>query len=248
MKALKTLLAAAVLTAGLAGAARAADAPSSLSKADVEQIVHDYIQSHPADILDSVQSYQDRATRSQQAQAVKVNHETIYNDALTPTAGNEDGDVTVVEFFDYNCGYCKKVTPQIVQLMKDDKKLRILFKDFPILGPSSEAAARWALAAHKQKKYFAFFKAMMENHAPISDALLEKTAKEVGMDIDKAKADISSSDVMLQLERNRSLAANMSIHGTPAFIIGDEPASGAISIDEMREMIANARAGKSGKK
>jgi protein-disulfide isomerase len=242
---IQTILAAAVLTAALAVPAFAADAPpaAALSKADVEQIVHDYIQNHAGEILDAVQSYQDHATRSQQQQAVKTNRQGLYNDPLTPTAGNEDGDVTVVEFFDYNCGYCKKVAPEILQLIEEDKKVRVLFKDFPILGPSSETAAKWALAALKQKKYIEFFKAMMNNHAPINDALLEKTAKDVGMDVAKAKQDAASSDVLLQIERNRSLAANMQIHGTPAFVVGDDLQPGAIGLDEIKDLVAKARAG-----
>jgi protein-disulfide isomerase len=237
----KTALAAVLVL--FAAQAQAAE----LTRAEVESIVHEYIVSHPQDILDSVQGYQEKSSRDKQVSAIKDNRETIYNDPLTPEAGNANGDVTVVEFFDYNCGYCKKVAPEVLGLIKDDKKVRVVFKDFPILGPSSEAAAKWALAAHKQKKYFEFFKAMMQNHAPITDELLEKVARDIGMDVAQGKKDAASTDVMLQIERNRSLAANMDIHGTPAFVVGEDLSPGAISLDEMKQMVAATRKG-AGKK
>ena len=101
--------------------------------------------------------------------------------------------------------------------------------------------AKWALAAYKQNKYFEFFKEMMQNHAPITDDLLEKTAKDVGMDVAKAKTDMASSDVLLQIERNRSLAGNMNIHGTPAFIVGTFRIPGGLTAEQFKLAIADAR-------
>jgi len=221
-----------------------ADDAKPMTKADVEAIVHDYILSHPGDILTAVQDYQDKSTQAHQAEAVKNNHANLYDAPGTPQAGNPKGDVTLVEFFDYNCGYCKKVGPQISQLIAEDKNLRVVFKDFPILGPSSEVAAKWALAAQKQGKYFEFFQKMMANKSPITDELLEKTAADIGMDVKKAKSDIEGTEALLTIERNRQLASSMDIHGTPAFVIGDELAPGAISIDDMKGLIAKARADK----
>jgi protein-disulfide isomerase len=242
-KPFKRIAAVAAVLLTIAGTAHAeAPAAAALSKVDVEKIVHDYIISHPMDILTAVQNYQETTARNHQMQTVKTNRESIYNDVMTPTAGNEDGDVTIVEFFDYNCGYCKKVAPLVIQLIQEDKNVRVLFKDFPILGPSSETASQWALAAYKQKKYFEFFKAMMNNHSPINDTMLEQIAKDIGMDVAKGKSDAKSTDVMMQIERNRSLAANMEIHGTPAFIIGDDLAPGAVGLEEMKSMVAKARA------
>jgi protein-disulfide isomerase len=238
---IQTVLAA-VLSLALAAPAAFAESAPALSKNEIEQVVHDYIQAHPDEILDAVQSYQERTVRNKQQASVKTNRQTIYNDPLTPTAGNENGDVTVVEFFDYNCGYCKKVAPELLKLIEDDKKVRLLFKDFPILGPSSDAAAKWALAAHKQKKYLEFFKAMMDNKAPITESLLQGIAKDVGMDVNKAKQDAASSEILMQVERNRALAANMQIHGTPAFVVGDDLTPGAIGLDDIKELVAKARA------
>ena len=147
-----------------------------------------------------------------------------------------------MEFFDYNCHFCKGALPAVQSLLEKDKNVRIVFKEFPILGPTSETAAKWALAADKQKKYFEYHKAMMNNKEPINDALLEKVAKNVGMDVDKAKAYIALPEVQLQLQKNRALASELDINGTPAFIIGDDISRGAIPEDEMEQKISAVRA------
>ena len=149
--------------------------------------------------------------------------------------------MTIVEFFDYNCGYCKKAFPEIQSLLGKDKKIRFVFKDFPILGPSSETAAKWALAAQKQKKYFAFHTLMMQNKTRIDDDLLESVAKKAGLDVAQAKKDIESSDILVQIEKNRSLAGNLGLGGTPAFIIGDDVVPGALSLEEIENRIADLR-------
>lgn len=231
-----TVLGAAALAVLLAAPARA-----EMTRAEVEKIVREYIANNAQDILDSVQAHQEKEARAQQAAAVKDNRLAIYHDPLTPTIGNEEGDVTVVEFFDYNCGYCKKVTPDLVKLVEGDKKVRVLFKDYPILSATSETAAKWALAAHKQKKYFEFHRLLMENRAPIDDALLEDVARRAGLDVDRAKRDAESADILMQIERNRSLAASMGIRGTPAFLVGEEIAPGAIGLAEMKKMVEKAR-------
>lgn len=220
---------------------------TALTRSDVERIVHEYIMAHPDDILAAVQSFQDKMARNQQQDAVKRNRDDLYATGASPEIGNPKGDVTVVEFFDYNCGYCKKVTPQLVQLVEDDKNVRVVLKDLPILGPSSETASKWALAAHKQGKYFTFHQALMKNRAPITDTLLEQTAQLVGVNVNQARTDMGGTEFLLQIERNRALATKMDVHGTPAFAIGDELAPGAISLDEMKSMIAKARAAKKSK-
>jgi protein-disulfide isomerase len=239
MKIAKTLLAATALIVCAAPAAMA----DELTKAEVEKIIHEYIMSHPTDILDSVQQYQEKSMREKSQDAVKNNKDDLY-DTASPIAGNPKGDVTLVEFFDYNCGYCKKVTPDLDKLIEQDKNLRVMFKEFPILSPTSEMAAKWALAAHKQDKYYAFHEALMKNRTPLDEAVLEKIAKETGLDVEKLKKDAEGTDIMMQIEQNKSLAGNMDIRGTPAFVIGDEMAPGAIGLSEMKRMIEKARAKK----
>lgn len=225
-----------------ASATPAATAGQALSKDQIEQIVHDYIVANPQLIMDSVDSYMKKTREAHSVQGLKQNKDTLTKDANSPEAGNPAGDVTVVEFFDYNCHFCKGSFPAIQSLLDKDKKVRVVFKEYPILGPSSETAAKWALAADKQKKYFAFHSAMMNNKEQINDELLEKVAKSVGMDVDKAKMDISSPDVLAEITKNRTLADQLDIHGTPAFIIGDDISGGAIPEEEMEQKIAAIRA------
>ena len=224
----------------------AAAAGSALTKEQVQGMIHDYIMENPRVIMESVDNYQKKMMADREAHAtedVKKNKGMLTQDADSPEAGNSKGDVTVVEFFDYNCHYCKGALPAVQSLIDKDKKVRVVFKEFPILGPTSETAAKWALAANKQKKYFEFHTAMMNNKERIDDALLEKVAKDVGMDVDKAKADLSSPEIMAELSKTRSLAEQLDINGTPAFIIGDDISRGAISEDAMEQKIKTIRDG-----
>ncbi|MDE2335713.1 MAG: DsbA family protein [Alphaproteobacteria bacterium] len=225
--------------------ARAADAV--LTKAQVEQIVHDYIVNNPKLIMDSVNNYRFQAASQQAEEGVKKNEKELTSSA-SPVAGNPKGDVTVVEFFDYNCHYCKGSFPSVQALLKDDKNVRFVFKDFPILGPSSVEAAKWALAAQKQGKYFAFHSAMMLNREPITDDLLKSVSKNVGMDVAAAEKDAESADVTNQIEKNVELAQELGISGTPSFVIGNKVDPGVLSEDEMENQITAIRAAAADKK
>ena len=220
----------------------------ALTKAQVEQVVHDYIMNNPKLIMDSVDDYQKKAMQARSSEGLKKNKESLTKDTSSPEAGNPKGDVTVVEFFDYNCHFCKGAFPAVQSLLEKDKNVRIVFKEFPILGPTSETAAKWALAADKQKKYFEFHTAMMNNKEPISDDLLAKVAKGVGMDVDKAKADVASPEVVQQIAKNRALAGELDINGTPAFVIGDDISRGAIPEEEMALKISQVRSAAPAKK
>jgi protein-disulfide isomerase len=223
----------------LAGAESAA-----LDKAQVEKIVHDYIMNNPKVLLESVNGYQQKEMEDRMAKSsedLKKNKDQLVNDSFSPVAGNPSGDVTIVEFFDYNCGYCKRAFAELQEVLNKDKNIRVVFKEFPILGPSSETAAKWALAASKQKKYFEFHKALMENKSPIDETLLEKLAQGAGMDVAQAKKDIDSPEVAQEIEKNRALASQLYISGTPAFVIGDDISRGAIPLAEMEKKISAAR-------
>lgn len=244
---LPAMMAALLLSCAVAAPAGAADAP--LSKEDVQKIVHQYIMDNPAVILDAVNQYQQKSMAEQQQAAVETNREYLFRDQRSPVIGNPDGDVAIVEFFDYNCGYCKRVLPTLQQLIDEDKNLKVIFKDVPILGPTSEMAAKWALAAQKQNKYFEFHTALMEHNGPVNDDVLGRIAGRLELDINRLKKDVESTDVLLQLERNRSLFTQMGLGGTPAFIIGDDVVPGAVSKDDMKKKIAEQRAkAKAGKK
>jgi protein-disulfide isomerase len=235
------VLAAAAFCAGLLLAKPAA--AEDFTKAQVEQMIHDYIIAHPDVVLKAVDDFQKKDMEEHQQEALKLNHEELFNNEKSPYIGNPDGDVTMIEFFDYNCHYCKQIFPELKDLADHDKHLKIIFKDFPILGPTSETSAKWALAAQRQGKYFAFHQKMMEHKGPFSDDDIENVAKAIGLDLGKAKADIEGTEVLIQLERNRELASQMNFNGTPSFVINDEAFSGVPDKKELQEKIDAARKG-----
>ncbi len=238
------LVAGASMTAPALAAAPAAADKAVLDKTAIEKIVEDYIIAHPETILKSVDDYQQKTMADHQTRAVKANATALYEDDSAPFIGNPKADVVLVEFFDYNCGYCKKAFNEIKGLADGDKNLKIVFKDFPILGQTSETAAKWALAAQKQKKYIEFHTAMMNNRQQITDALLEKVAKDAGLDVAKAKVDAEGTEILIQIEKNRTLATQMGISGTPAFVIGQEIMAGVATADQLKAKIADVRKAK----
>lgn len=246
---LKKLMMTAVVAAGLllGAPAKAED----FTKAQINELIHDYIMNNPQVILDAVDAYQKKNIADRQAEALERNHDELFRDENSPVLGNPKGDITVIEFFDYNCHYCKDVYTMLVKLTEEDKNLKVIFKDFPILGPTSQTSAKWALAAHRQKKYFDFHKAMMDHRGPLKNEDIEKAAEKIGLDMAAARSYVDGTSAMMQLERNRTLAAQMSFNGTPSFVINDESFSGVPDIDEMRSKIAAKRkqiAEKAGKK
>lgn len=232
------------------GSAPAANAPArtqNFSKFEIQQIVHDYILENPQLILDAVDGLQKKgggAGGPPPARDVGKGKEMLAKDDAFASVGSADADVTIYEFMDYNCHFCKDALPTIKGVLEKDKKVRFVFKDFPILGPTSETAAKWAIASQIQKKYFEFHSALMSNKTPLDDALLAKTAKDVGMDVEQAKKDVAGTVVATQLEKNRALADVLGVHGTPAFVIGDEISAGGLTVDVIMQKVADLRAKK----
>jgi protein-disulfide isomerase len=227
--------------------ALAAEPFSDAQKQAVESLIRDYIMNHPEVMLESLQAYdaRQRDAREEAAQkAVGDNRDALERDASNPVGGNPKGDVTIVEFFDYRCGYCKKVVPSIQELIKTDRNIRVVFKEFPILGPDSVTAARAALAAWKiaPEKYLPLHVALMEARGEISEARVLETAKKVGIDPEKLKAAMNDPKIQSQLEQNASLAQALQISGTPAFVVGGRVVPGAVDLATLREMVKEARA------
>lgn len=236
----KTVMAAAVAAAVLlCGPARAEE----FTRDQINEMIHDYIMKNPQVILDAVDAFQKKNISDRQTEALERNHDEIFKNETSPFLGNPKGDVTIVEFFDYNCHYCKEVFFTLRKLAEEDKNLKVIFKDFPILGPTSNTAAKWALAAHRQKKYFEFHQKMMEHRGPLKNEDIEKAATDIGLDMAAARSYVDGTDSMMQLERNRALAAQMSFNGTPSFIINDESFSGVPDADDLRRKIAEKRKG-----
>ena len=234
--------AALILTAGIFTGTQAMAA--EMTKEQVETIVQEYIMAHPDVIMKSVDDFQRKGMASRQADALKQNKDDLFKNERSPIIGKADGDVVIVEFFDYNCGYCKHAFTDLKALIDSDKNVKVIFKDFPILGPTSETAAKWALAAQKQDKYFAYHQKLMEHQGAITDDLLKQIAKDVGLDVAKAEKDAGSDEIKAQIDKNRSLAGQLSLNGTPAFIIGDEVVPGAMNKEALAAKVAEARKAK----
>lgn len=222
----------------------AASASASLDKAEVEKIIEEYLMANGKVIMDAVEAYQRKDIQDRSAAGIANNKEALFNDDQAHFLGNKDGDVTVVEFFDYNCGYCKRVLPDIQALVEADKNVKVVLIDFPILGPTSETAARWALAAGKQDKYFEYHRALMEHQGQISEDALREMAKTVGLDVDKAATDANSTETTLHIEKNRKLGQDVGITGTPAFIVGDQLLPGAVPVAQMKAAVEGVRSKK----
>lgn len=213
----------------------------AMDKEAVEKVVHDFIVNNPELILKSVDDFQRKTMQARQEEALSKHKDTLFTDTTSPEGGNPKGDVTMVEFFDYNCGYCKRAHAEVKALLEKDPNVRIIYKDFPILGPSSELASKWSLAAHQQGKFQAFYDAMMDNKKPVNEDLLAEIAKDIGLDVEKAKADAGSTEVMAQIEKNRSTATDLGISGTPGFVIGGEIVPGALPADELLKKVEEQR-------
>ena len=216
-------------------------------KQEIEQIIHDYLQQHPEDLIESLRAAQAKAAAEQLAQQRKMivaKRDELLHDPNTPVGGNANGDVTIVEFFDYRCPYCKAIEPSLKALVKEDGKLRVAYKEFPILGPVSVFASRVAIAAQNQGKYLAFHSDMMAVKGSIDDDTVLKVAEDNGLDMAKLKVDMDSEKTNQIIRRDYALAKALGIDATPGLIVGDNLTMGAVGIDGLRKLITIARQSK----
>ena len=220
-------------------------APSAVpDRAAIEQIVRDYLMSNPEIIEQASAALKVRQAEAQEKAtqaALKTQHVALYQHAATPVLGNADGDVAVVEFFDYRCGYCKRAAPAVKALLASDKAVKVIYKELPILGPESVFASKIALAAHRQGKYEPLHLALFE-----SEALDEKTvllaAAKAGLNIEQLQRDAQSTEVAAQLVQNQQLAEALGVNGTPAFVIGNRLLPGALDEERLISLVTTARA------
>lgn len=248
MKAILTAAAFAALLTGLVPApARAQDSVfSDAQKKAIDAMIHDYLMNHPEAIMESVEKYRQESEASASRifdEKIKTSSDALYKDPMSPVVGNKDGDVTLVEFFDYNCGYCKLAFKDIKTLIGEDKNLRVVFKEIPILSEASYMASRYALAAEKQGKYWEFHQELMRNGAN-NESMIERSAKDVGLDLDKLRKDADSPEIRAALEKNLALARDIGITGTPGFVIADKALRGHYGVDALRKTIADTRGSK----
>jgi protein-disulfide isomerase len=212
----------------------------------IEKIVRDYLMKHPEVIIEAVQELEKRQTmaRDQAAQQTIAQRKAeLVSDPGTPVGGNPDGDVTIVEFFDYHCGYCKRVHPTMQSVIKGDSKIRVAYKQLPILTPNSRVAAAGALAAMRQGKYIEMHNALMEARGELTKDRVLQIAAGLKLDTDKLARDMTAPDVVQQIDRSLELAKALGIDGTPAFVIGNKLIPGAVDAGTIKAAVAEARKG-----
>jgi protein-disulfide isomerase len=179
---------------------------------------------------------------------IAKNADTIFNSPRGVTIGNKDGDVTFVEFFDYNCGYCKRAMADMMEIMKADPKLKVVLKEFPVLSQGSVEAAQVAVAVRMQdptgKKYLDFHQKLLGGRGAADKARAMAAAKEAGLDMAKLEKDLASAEVKATLEENLKLAESLGMNGTPSYVIGKQVVIGAVGVDSLKEKISTARCGR----
>lgn len=224
---------------------------SASHRIEIEKIVKDYLLANP-EILEEVSAEltkrQAVAKKEEQRAAVEKNAETIFNSPRGVIVGNRDGDVNIVEFFDYNCPYCKKAMNDMIEVMNGDPKLRVVLKEFPVLGPGSVEAAQVAVALRMQdaggKKYIIFRQKMLNGRGQADKARALFAAKEAGADIARLEKDLASPEVAATLNENFKLAEAMGLNGTPSYVIGTEVVVGAVGVEILSKKILQARCDK----
>jgi len=216
---------------------------TSVQRTATEQVVRDYLMAHPEVIREALTALEKREAAAEAAakrRALADHRDELMADPSSPVLGNPDGDVTVVEFFDYRCGYCRRVAPAVEALLKKDDKVRLVLKELPILGRDSWLAAKAALAAQKQGRYGELHAALMKAES-IDAASIDALAAGMGFDMEKFRADFEKGEPGT-LERNHRLASTLGIDGTPAFVVGDRLIPGAADEATLAGHVAAVRA------
>jgi protein-disulfide isomerase len=209
----------------------------------VKQLALEAILENPQIIMQAVAILEQR-DRERAASGANTVRLQLEQDSNSPNLGNPDGDVTVIEFFDYNCPYCRKAGQTVQELLASDANVRVIYREWPILGEDSVFASRAALAARAQGKYEEFHWALMNGEGRASEASILKLARHLDLDVEKLQADMTSPAVEAHIAQSSALARTLGFTGTPAFIVGDRTAPGMLSTDEITAMVAEARAAK----
>jgi protein-disulfide isomerase len=230
---------------GRIASSEAATGPSAAGdKAAIGKIVREYILANPEVLVEAMQELerkQDSQRDSVAQKAIKQYQQELLHDADSPIAGNPDGDVTIVEFSDYQCPYCKRAHATVLSEVAADGKVRIVYKDLPILGEASRIAALAALASRAQGKHDTFHNALMDFKGPIDRAKILEIAASAGIDVPRLEQDMQDPKLKAIIDRNMTLATALGVRGTPAFVIGNQFVPGAIEADALRQLITDAR-------
>lgn len=241
-------VAAAVLAFSSLTPAGRAETPAAASpdRDAVRKIIREYLLEQPEIIEEAIRVLQTRREAQQLSQtraAIGAHDEALRAHPMSPASGNPKGDVTLVEFFDYQCGYCKRSLKPVMDLLEADKQLRVVWKEFPILGPVSRFAARAAMASVKQGLYFEFHVAVMGSRGQLTERRVMAIAGDVGLDVRRLRRDMEDPAIENYLDETIRLARTLGIKGTPAFVIGDTLVPGAVGGERLKELIGKARSG-----
>ena len=228
-----------------------ADEFSAPQKGEIERIVRDYLVAHPEVLQEAMAELEKRQTAAEAEKhksAVKDNAKNLFSSPRQVVLGNPDGNVTFVEFFDYNCGYCKRAMNDMLTLLKDDPKLQVVLKEFPVLGPGSVEAAQVAVAVRMQdktgKKYLDFHQRLLGGRGQADKAHALAAAKDAGFNMTQLEKDLASPEVKESLQESFKLAEALGLNGTPSYVIGNEVVIGAVGLPALQEKINTARCGK----
>ena len=228
-----------------------ADEFSAPQKGEIERIVRDYLIAHPEVLQEAMTELEKRQTAAESEKhksAVKDHAEALFSSPRQVNLGNPQGNVTFVEFFDYNCGYCKRAMTDMLTLMKDDSNLKVVLKEFPVLGPGSVEAAQVAVAVRMQdkggKKYLDFHQKLLGGRGQADKAHALAVAKDIGLNMTQLEKDMASPEVKSTLEENFKLAEALGLNGTPSYVIGSDVVIGAVGLPALQEKINTARCGK----
>jgi protein-disulfide isomerase len=213
---------------------------SAEQKQELGKIIKEYLIANPEIFLEAQTALEAKMEKEQSEKlkvAIAENAREIYRDPKADIAGNPNGDITVVEFFDYNCGYCKRGLQELIKLVEGDPNVRVVFKELPILSKGSEEASRVAIAAGRQGKYWDIHKAMLEAKGQMNEANALAIATRLGLDIEKLKKDMASPEVEEEIKKSEALAKKMGVNGTPHFLVGDRAIPGAP--EDLHDQLAN---------
>ncbi len=246
---LRAIAAALVILLGLAQSPSYAGSDAVFDEQETRAIgdlVREYIQKNPEIVLEALQELKSRqrlAEAETLRRQIEAKRDSLSNDPGSPIGGSPEGDVTVVEFFDYRCPYCKAMASGLARLLKEDGNIRFVYKEWPILGPVSEVAARAALGAWKQGRYAEYHEVLMTISGKLSEEDIFEAAKSLGLDIGRLRKDMNSPEIDEIILRNQKLADSLNISGTPAFVIGSTMVPGALEMADFKDLVQQARDG-----
>jgi protein-disulfide isomerase len=238
------LIAAAISLASPVATPAQAQTFSGDQRQEIENIVKDYLLQHPEvmqDVMAELEKRQQAAEVEKHRAAVAENNATLFSSPHQVVLGNPHGNVTMVEFFDYNCGFCKRALSDMLDLLKSDPNLKFVLKEFPVLGEGSVDAAHVAVAARMQdvtgKKYIEFHQKLLGGRGAVDKARALAVAREVGFDMTRLEKDMGSDEVKKTIDEDMKLADALGVSGTPSYVVGNEVVVGAVGIDALREKI-----------